>query len=34
MFELGEESGESGLVLVPSAVLKDDTRVLETGEEN
>ena len=34
VFELREESGESGLVLVPSEALEDETRVLETGEDN
>ena len=34
VFELREGSGESGLVLVPSEALEDETRVLETGEEN
>ena len=34
VFELREESGEGGLMLVSSEALKDETRVLETGEEN
>ena len=34
VFMLREESGESGLVLVPFEALEDETRVLKNGEEN